>query len=82
MDAQRGIAAEWFAPAAALTFEERLERRIEAELGPRDQRPRDPLAITARDGRNFGRLMTEAEIRRKLEQEEVGEFGSFWDGLA
>jgi terminase large subunit-like protein len=82
MDAQRGIAAEWFAPAAALTFEERLERRIEAELRPRDRRPRDPLAIPAQDGRNFGRLMLEAEIRRELEEEEVGEVGSFWDGLA
>jgi hypothetical protein len=44
--------------------------------------PRDPLAITAQDGRNFGRLMLEAEIRRELEEEEVGEFGGFWDGLA
>lgn len=80
MDAQRGIAAEWFAPAAALTFEEKLERRIETELGPRDQRPRDPLAITARDRRDFGRLMAEAEIRRKLEEEDVGPWASFWDG--
>jgi hypothetical protein len=82
MDAQRGIAAEWFAPAAALTIEEKIERRVVAELGPRGGRPRDPLAITPRDGRSFGRLMREAEIRKELEREEVGEIGSFWDGLA
>jgi len=28
------------------------------------------------------RLMAIAEERRKIEEEEVGEFGSFWDGLA
>jgi hypothetical protein len=42
-------------------------------------RPADPLAI---DGRIFGRLMVVAEERRKIEEEEVGPWASFWDGTA
>jgi hypothetical protein len=79
MDAQRGIAAEWFAPEAPLTLEERIERRLPAHLRQDGGRPADPLAI---DGRIFGRLMAVAEERRKIEEEEVGPWASFWDGTA
>jgi hypothetical protein len=81
-DSTRFITAEWGPAPAPLTLDEKIARQVEAELGPRDQRPRDPLALSPTDGRNFGRLMREAEIRKELEQEEVGEFGSFWRGLS
>jgi hypothetical protein len=64
---------------APLTLEERVERRLPAHLRHEGGRPADPLAI---DGRSFGRLMVVAEERRKVEEEDAGEFGSFWDGLA
>jgi hypothetical protein len=81
-DSTRMITSGWGPNPAPLTIEERIERQVESELGPRDERPGDPLALGPADGHHFGRLMKEAEIRRKLEEEEVGEFGSFWDGLA
>jgi hypothetical protein len=81
MDAQRYVAVEWFAPAAALTFEEKLERRLPPHLKQNPDRSRDPLALSPQDGRNFGRLMAIAEERAKLEKEEVGPFSSFWEDL-
>jgi hypothetical protein len=73
------ITSGWGPNPTPLTLEERIERSLPADLRRDAGRPADPLAI---DGRNFGRLMVIEEERRKLEEEESGPWGSFWDGLA
>jgi len=79
VDSTRFITATWGPTPAPLTIEERIERQLPPDLRQGAGRPVDPLAI---DGRYVGRLMAIAEERRKIEAEEVGEFASFWEGLA
>jgi hypothetical protein len=79
VDSTRFITATWGPTPAPLTIEERIERQLPPDLRQVAGRPADPLFV---DGRGVGRMMAIAEERRKIEAEEVGEFASFWEGLA
>src|SRR5262245_6736509 len=51
MDAQRYVAAAWFAPPAPLTIEERIQELVRKEMPQTTQRPADAINI---NGRHFG----------------------------
>jgi hypothetical protein len=75
IDTVRGLATLWGPSVAPKTMEERAEDAIPAHL-------RAEHVEQMSQGRRLARELALAEERKKLEQEEVGEFGSFWEGLA
>jgi hypothetical protein len=75
IDTLRAFATHWGPSVAPKTVEERVEDAIPERL-------RVEHVEQMSQGRRLARDLALAEERRKIEQEEVGDFGSFWEGTA
>src|SRR5262245_9192257 len=75
IDTLRAFATHWGPSVAPKTVEERAEDAIEEHL-------RAEHVTEMTQGRMLARELALAEARKKIEQEDVGEFGSYWEGLA
>jgi hypothetical protein len=75
IDTVRGLATLWGPSVGPKTVEERVEDALPAHL-----RVENGEHMT--QGRKLARELAIAEERRKIEEEEVGEFGSFWEGTS
>jgi hypothetical protein len=72
IDTLRAFATHWGPSVAPKTVDERVEDAIPEHL-------RAEHVTEMSEGRRIARELAIAEERRKIEQEEVGEFGSFWE---
>jgi hypothetical protein len=75
IDTVRGLATLWGPSVAPKTKDERAEDAIPAHL-------RAEHVEQMTQGRRLARDLALAEERKKIEQEDVGDFASFWDDLA
>lgn len=74
-DAVKFYLAHFTVSAAPKTTEERVEDALEEHL-------KAEHVAEMTDGRMMARQFAMADERRKIEAEEVGEWGAFWEGLA
>jgi hypothetical protein len=73
IDTIRGFATHWGPSVGAKTVEEKVEDSLPEHL-------RAEHVATMDQGRRLARDIALAEERKKIEQEDSGEWGSFWDG--
>jgi hypothetical protein len=73
IDTLRAFATHWGPSVAPKTVEERVEDAIPEHL-------RADHVQEMSQGRRLARELAIAEERKKIEEEEGGEFSSFWDG--